>query len=157
MIHHLSVAVKNPQHVANVLAEIMQGAAMPFPPYPDSFVVIAGDEHGTTIEIAPHGMELKPDGPDGAGYADFNRNASNFTATHAAVSVRISEEQIKKIAAREGWRAVTMQRGNFFWVIEFWIENTLLLELLPPEFARGYLQFMSPKNFADAFGLKFAA
>ena len=32
MLHHLSVSVKNPQHVASVLAEVFQGRAMPFPP-----------------------------------------------------------------------------------------------------------------------------
>jgi hypothetical protein len=157
MIHHISIAVKNPKHVADVLAEVFQGVAIPFPAFPDSFVVIAGDEHGTTIEIAPHGMELKPNGSDGAAYPDFNKNASNFTATHAAISVSLSEERIKEIAAREGWRAVTMERGGFFSVVEFWVENTLLLELLPPALAEGYLQFMKPQNLSNVFGLQFSA
>lgn len=32
MIHHLSIAARGPKHSAEVLAEIMGGKAMPFPP-----------------------------------------------------------------------------------------------------------------------------
>lgn len=30
MIHHISISVKNPQHVAEVLAEVLNGQAFPF-------------------------------------------------------------------------------------------------------------------------------
>jgi hypothetical protein len=43
MLHHISIAVKNPHHVAEVLAEIRQGNVIPFPPNPGSYVVLAGD------------------------------------------------------------------------------------------------------------------
>ncbi len=43
MLHHISLGVNNPHHVAEVLAEIMQGNVIPFPPNPGSYVVLAGD------------------------------------------------------------------------------------------------------------------
>jgi hypothetical protein len=36
MINHISIAVDEPQRVANVLAEIWDGMVFPFPPAPDS-------------------------------------------------------------------------------------------------------------------------
>ena len=38
MIHHLSIAARDPKHSADVLAEIMGGKAVPFPPNPGSFL-----------------------------------------------------------------------------------------------------------------------
>jgi hypothetical protein len=34
MINHISIAVHNPEKVANVLAEIWNGFVIPFPPAP---------------------------------------------------------------------------------------------------------------------------
>ncbi|WP_338421982.1 hypothetical protein [Nostoc flagelliforme] len=39
MIHHLSISAENPQHVAQVLAEILQGQATPHPFSPDDHIV----------------------------------------------------------------------------------------------------------------------
>ena len=41
MIHHLSIAARDPKHSAEVLAEIMGGKAVPFPPHPGSFLCFA--------------------------------------------------------------------------------------------------------------------
>ena len=47
MINHISIAVNEPERVANVLAEIWDGMVFPFPPAPDSFFVVANDGKGT--------------------------------------------------------------------------------------------------------------
>src|SRR5262245_66509626 len=62
MIRHISIAVRNPLRVADVLAEILEGQVLPAPPnFPkDSLVVFPGDEHGTLIEVLPYGTELLP-------------------------------------------------------------------------------------------------
>ncbi len=151
MIHHISLPAENPLHVANVFAEIWNGKVAPFPPNPGSYIVIAGDEYGTMIEIYPVGTEMIP----GEGYeqAAFIQNVlySPFTATHAAISVPTSQEQIEKIATREGWRVLRCSRDSFFDVIELWIENKLLIELLPPEIAPQYVAFMQPQNLEKLF------
>jgi hypothetical protein len=154
MIHHISISAKNPQRVAEVLAEILQGYALPFPPFPGAYIVIKDDGNGTAIEVAPEKMELVP-GKTGQGVQPYiNENASGYSATHAAVSVPTSEERIKEIATREGWRVETFEREDVFAVIELWVENQKLIELLPPELAKRYLNFATAKNFADVFGVE---
>lgn len=64
MLHHISIAVENPPHVAKVLAELWQSRALPFPLYPDCYVVFPGDQHGTAIEVYPLGRELVPGNPE---------------------------------------------------------------------------------------------
>jgi len=61
-----------------------------------------------------------------------NPRSSAYSATHAAISTLASEAEIIALANREGWRALRCSRDGFFDVIEFWVENRLLLELLPP-------------------------
>jgi len=56
MIHHLSIAARDPQHVAEVLAELMDGAVTRFTPNPGSWFAHQHDEYGTgskSIRLAP--------------------------------------------------------------------------------------------------------
>ncbi|MBD2463512.1 hypothetical protein H6G89_21135 [Oscillatoria sp. FACHB-1407] len=144
MIHHISIAAHDPQHVAEVLAELFQGTTIPFPSHPGSYVAVALDSHGTMVEVHPLTIKLIP----GVGEEDaqhlHDADSLAYTATHAAISVSMSEEQIQAIATREGWRMKRFNRGGFFDVIEFWLENHMLIELLPPELASNYLAFMEP-------------
>jgi hypothetical protein len=156
MLHHLSIAVHNPEHVASVLAEILKGFVMPFPPNPGSYVALAGDEYGTLIELYPVGTELIPDAWDGQAGFQINQPAAQYTPVHAAISVPISLEEIERIGAREGWRVFPANRDGLFDVIEFWVENRLMLELLTPTIASTYLNIFSPerlKEFAQQFAM----
>lgn len=146
MIHHFSIPAMNPFHVAQVLAELWGGQAVPFPPHPDSYMVLTMDDHGTMIEIYPTGTEMVPGLDQGEVQFSVNPLTSPHSATHAAISVPMSQSQIEAIAAREGWRCVWCDRDGFFEVIELWIENRLLLELLPPAMAARYVSFMQPVN-----------
>ena len=138
MIHHLSIPAKNPLHVATILAELFEGTFTRFGPYQDSYIAWMGDELGSAIEVFPLGTELLPD--PGAGRACFRHNASasDFTATHATVSVHRTQEDILVLARREGWSALALSRGSFR-VIEFWIENRVMLELTTADMTREYL------------------
>ena len=139
MIHHLSIPATNPLHVTSVLVELFGGVLTRFGPYRDSYIAWAGDDYGTAIEVYPVGTEMFPDA--GGGQANFRHNvsASPFVATHAAVSVSRSKEEILSLAQREGWRAIELSRGSFR-VIEFWIENHVMLEVMTEEMAQEYLQ-----------------
>lgn len=145
MLHHISVGVQNPYHVAEVLAEILQGSVIPFPPNPGSYVVLAGDEFGTMLELYPAGTELIPDAWQGQAGFQINPSYSRYTDIHAAISVPVSLEDIERIGAREGWRVAPANRDGLFDVIEFWVENRLMLELLTPQIAPTYLQAFSPQ------------
>jgi hypothetical protein len=66
---------------------------------------------------------------------------------HVLLSVPLEPEQIERIGAREGWRAKTFGRGMqgqepFFHVIEFWLENRLMVEVVSPAMAREYEDFL---------------
>ena len=99
MIFHLSISADNPKHVASILAEIFQGDFAPFPPHPGSYVSFALDEHGTAIEVYPKGTELNPGAQQEQ--LQFIQNGSNskFTATHAAISVPLSQQEIRWVLA----------------------------------------------------------
>lgn len=139
MIHHLSIPARNPLHVAQVLAELFGGALTRFGPYKDSYIAWAGDEHGSAIEVFPVGTELLPDIGDGQANFRHNPAVSGFVTTHAAVSVARTKDEILVLGQREGWRAIELSRGSFD-VIEFWIENRVMLELMTPDMTRAYLQ-----------------
>lgn len=146
MIHHISIPAKDPRHVASVLAELLQGSIMPFPPLEGAYVVMAKDEYGTMIEVYPSGCEIMPgESNDEAGFCR-NAHPYHFSAVHAAISVPMNQAAIEAIAQREGWRVLPCDREGLFNLVEFWVENRLMLELLPPAMAQGYLHTMSPAN-----------
>jgi hypothetical protein len=151
MIHHISISARDPRHVAGVLAEFWQGYAMPFAPFPGAYIVMPGDEHGSAIEISPLGTELAPGMAGEEVQPTRNEDVSPYTATHAALSVSISEERIRELAAREGWRAETFNRGPFS-VVEVWVENRFLIEMLPPSMQGDYLTNLKPEIISAFFG-----
>ena len=138
MIHHLSIPAQDPHHVAKTLVELFNGRLSRFGPYKNSYIAWAGDEHGTAIEVFPAGTELYP----GAGQeqANFKHNpaSSGFVTTHVAISVNRSTDEIVALASREKWRAVELSRGSFD-VVEFWIENRIMLEVMTPQMTKAYL------------------
>jgi hypothetical protein len=139
MIHHISIPATEPLKVAQVLARLLGGDVSRFGPYLGSYIAWARDEAGTAIEVYPVGTEMFPD--TGKGQANFRHNpgSSGFTATHVAISLNRTEDEIKAIAQVEGWRAIRLPRGGFD-VIEFWVENRVMFEILTPEMAADYLR-----------------
>ena len=129
MIHHLSIPAENPEHVATVLAEILDGRATTLMPDTGTWAAWSKDDYGTTVEVFPYGFVMTP-GKDEAPVDMGGEPAKpGYTETHAAISVNLTTEELIAIAEREGWRAIELSRGAFR-VIEFWIENRVMLELL---------------------------
>ena len=156
MLHHISVSVNNPLHVATVMAEIFQGYVIPFPPNPGSYMALAADIYGTAIEFYPNGSEIIPgEHEDQAGF-QLNPQPTQYSAFHAAFSVPISLEEIERIGDREGWRVLFANREGLFDVVEFWVENQLMLELLTPAMAAKYQAMLHPEHLPaliDQFAL----
>ena len=164
MINHISIAVNDPERVANVLAEIWDGMVFPFPPAPNSFFVLANDGKGTAVEISPTGTVLIPgEGlpPDDDPTTDTEPYEAKFVqselkpryvATHLNINTRKSVEEIRAIANREGWRVLVCNRGGgLFQLIEVWVENTFMLEVMTPEQTERYIEITDPKFMAQAF------
>jgi len=107
MIHHVSIPAREPQHVAEVLAELMGGKCFPFGPLEGAFMAASGDAHGTMIEVYPERATLDiPDRDDQVVFGE-NRAPPQNWPFHMLLSVPLQPEQVERIGAREGWRAKT--------------------------------------------------
>jgi hypothetical protein len=166
MINHISIAVNNPEKVAGVLAELWNGMVIPFPPAPGSFMVLANDGKGSGVEITPIDTVLIPgegmppeDSFDAStpteGYeAKFVKSdfAPQYVATHLNISTSLSIKEVKAIGRREGWRTLVCNRGEgLFQLIELWIEDRFMLEVMTPEQTARYVEITSPEFIARAF------
>ena len=108
--------------------------------------VLAGTVSWFTVKHGPSaacqalniGISLLP-GQRGRGYG----------ATHFALSVATDAKKVAEIASRAGWKCFACNRGPFH-VIEVWVENESMVEILPPEFAAEYLAFTRPDKVAAA-------
>jgi hypothetical protein len=147
MIHHLSIAAQDPKHAAGVLAELMGGTAVPFPPNPGSFFALQLDDHGSGVEVYPAGTELQPGGAVGGSFV--KKEARGYGSTHFALSVATDAATVYAIAERAGWQYFDCNRGPFH-VIEVWVENQTMVEVLPPEYAQEYLAFTRPDKVQAA-------
>jgi hypothetical protein len=165
MINHISIAAENPERAANVIAELWNGIVIPFPPAPNSFMVLANDGKGSGVEIIPSGTVLVPgEGfppEDGEGFdietrtetyeAKFVETDSvpQYVATHLNINTHLSIEEIKQIGRREGWRVLVCNRGEgLFQLVELWIEDHFMLEVMTPEQTARYIEITSPEFFA---------
>ena len=164
MIHHVSFSAQNPQHVAEVLAELMHGRCYPFPgAVPDSWMAVSGDECGTMIEVYPADITLEPGQEDDQQVVALrNQLPPRTTPFHFLLSVRSDHGSIMRIGAREGWRTKLYGRGApgqkpFFHVVEFWIENRLMLELAPEDMMDAYMDLFQFPVLDEFFGYKKAA
>lgn len=155
MLFHASIPAQDAAHTATVIAELWGTQALPFPPFPGCYLVFAGDRllgdgRGTAIEIYPAGHVLHA-GPDMV--VAEQGPAAPATETHIAIGTPLDEAAVHAIAAREGWKSLTCQRGPAFQVIEFWVDNRFMIEVLTPPMQADYLAFMTPANWTAAFGV----
>ncbi|MCK5729238.1 MAG: hypothetical protein KAG10_07870 [Methylococcales bacterium] len=148
MIHHYSISVGNTKYVADVLANLLNGTITKFNPHNDSYIIWLGNEYGTAIELFPNGTEMIPDAKNGQANFVINAQHSGFSATHAAISTKRSKEEILDVAKGLAWRALELPRGGFS-VIEFWIENKVMIELLTPNMTKDYL--LATKKFMTEY------
>jgi hypothetical protein len=146
VIHHVSIPAREPQHVAKVLAELMNGKCFPFGALEGAFVAASGDVNGAMFAVYPERTTLNiPDRDDQVAFAE-NPAPPQTWPFAVLLSVPREAEEVKRIGAREGWRARTFGRGTrgrkpFFHVIEFWLENRLLIEVATPAMAQEYLEW----------------
>lgn len=159
MILHVSLPARDPRATAEVFAKLIDGVAMPFPVVDGAWVAIAKDGSGTGVECLPErsahhmgegagdpanpaqGPEVRPwevqIRPDAAGVP-----AGPF---HVALASKLSADEIVALGEAHGWRAVPCERGGVFDLVELWIDNQALVEVLPPGGARRYLDFYNPE------------
>ena len=159
MIHHFSIPALDPIAVARVLAELIGGRAYRFPgPLPGAAMAVSGDRHGTMIEIYPESVVMTPgegDGPVAYRTAPAERAHVGF---HVLLSVPHDRATIERIGAAAGWRTRFFSRAApglppVFHVVEVWVENRVLLEVVPADMIEVYESYMQIGRM-DALNLK---
>lgn len=131
MIAHISIPADDTKLVAEVLADILEGEATPFPPAgPKGWKVWAGDG-SIDLEVVERGALIKQ-GPV-EGYWDKQPALVRHSEAHAAICVNRPEAEVIAIARRAGWTARHCERGGgFFSLAEVWVEESFLIEFLDP-------------------------
>jgi hypothetical protein len=140
MIFHISIAAKDPKRVASVIAELWRGEAMEFLPAGNgSWIALAPDERNTAIEVYPLGKLLSFRTPSSMA-ADPDPTGAGLSATHVALATHMSSDEVFAIGEREGWFTRPMYRKMGFRVIELWVEDRVMLEVLTPDMQAEYLE-----------------
>ncbi|MEO1017928.1 MAG: hypothetical protein AAFY56_09565 [Pseudomonadota bacterium] len=147
---HVSINARAPERVALVVAELMGGRAMPFPPFPDSWIAFAARDDGSAIEVYPTTHVLQP-GPNQIACIE-QAPADTPTFVHAAIASPMPADEILRCAEAQDWLARRCDRGPFE-CIEVWLENRLLVEVLDPAMQADYHRGMTMANWARMFGM----
>ncbi len=150
MIHHISISANDPYRVARALAAFWRSEVLPFPMYEASYIVFSGDGEGSCVEVYPAQRVLQPATPELPALVEGPVGV--HSGFHAALSVPVDEAAIAAVCAEQGWLCRRGSRGGFFHVVEVWVENHTLLELLTPEMAAEYRAFASIENWKRIFG-----
>jgi hypothetical protein len=138
MIFHASIATRRPETVARAVAELWGGEALPFPPCDGAWIAFAGDDRGSGLECLPRDTVMRPgEAGEGASFT-ANQALTDHAPFHLAVATPLSEAEVHALARREGWRSERCSRGGMFDVIEVWLENALLIEVLTADMQAQY-------------------
>lgn len=151
MIHHASFNARDPQKVARALAGMLDATAIraPVPPFPEgSWFVCYGDEAGSFLEILPWGSVLDPDTRFGIG---FDQDMRPRAGSHVLLRTPHSRDEIRDAADRMGWRCEFVD-ARLFEVVKVWIENSVLIEFLPPEFVPSYVSTFGTQGIGTLDG-----
>lgn len=166
MIAHVSIPSRDPRATSRLLAALIGGESFDFPVVPGATIAVAGDGSGLAIEVYPDGMahhpgtgevdtSVAPSGPQTLPWEDQiypDVPQLRASAFHLALSSPLTDAQILQLAHDAGFRALKCERGGVFGLVEVWLDNTILVEVLSePELAR-YRSFMNPAGCAAMFG-----
>jgi hypothetical protein len=143
VLNHASIPADNPERVARAIAQIWKSDHYPFV-YPNSYIVIADDGRGTQIEVTQRGNEQVPAALEVG--LRVNPVPSPYSEVHLNIVTSLSEQEVLSIGEREAWIARICDR-EFFKLIELWLENRFLLEVITENEARRYVQFTQSRNW----------
>lgn len=148
MIFHFSISADDPKRTATMLAELWRGEALPFPQLGrGSWIAHAGDDRRSSIEVYPRDVALYP----AERFGDLRPEpVSRYVPFHAAVATPLSIEEVEEIGRRYGCNTRVCQRGPWFRVIEYWVDNCLMLEMLTPEMQEEYQDNVTIENWHGA-------
>jgi len=138
MILHASVVADEPRKTAETIARLLGGIALPLGPGEGTWSAIGPDPIGSMISVLERG-------------AEFHRTESHVetrmgervrhSAYHMLLDTALPEAEVLKLAQESGCHALRAKHGAFD-VIEFWVDDCLLIELVTPEMGRDYRELI---------------
>lgn len=150
MIYHTSIAAADPENVAKVVAEIWGGEYLPFLPLQNgSWMAVASDDRNTALEVYPDNCILDYEDPKVV-VPNPHSSSANKIETHIAIGTVLSEKEIFAIGEREGWFTQKLHRKMGFDVVELWVENRVMLEILTKDMQADYLETTTTPRWLGA-------
>lgn len=149
MIAHFSIPARHPEVAARVLAEIMDAVVLPFPPVAGGWMVVCRDGSGTGLEVVPETTAILRGEEEGEAsvFGFSSARVRHDGAIHIALTTQLSVEDIIALGEEQGWRAVHCDRGPFD-LVELWVDNRIMVEILHPEGTARYLAASTPEALA---------
>jgi hypothetical protein len=152
MIAHVSMPADDCAHVAKLLAEMMHGGAFRFPPGGPNAWNAWSKKNDFQIVVTPRG-HFMVEGPGELEWTSHGSSGERASETHFAIAVERPAVEIVDMARAAGWHARICNRGGFFDLVEVWVENAYLVEVLDPTQLSDYQRAMTVENWKRAFGL----
>jgi hypothetical protein len=149
MIYHTAIPANDPQSAAVALARILGGEAMPFPVVPGSWIAWSADGV-TELEVVPrgHGFARAEQGKEPRWVG--SHGGLFASGWHVAVGTQVDAREVLKIAHEAGWPAQICDRAGFFDIVEVWVDDCGLVEVLDPEMQARYRAAFSPETWRAA-------
>lgn len=132
MLLDASIPARHPAAVAGFIAELWGTEAVPLPPVPGRFVALAADGTGAGLEVHPIGLAQVR---TWQGTVTAALPGSAAAATRLAIGTALDEAEVHLAAGMRGWQSRPAERhadGRCWAVIEVWVEERLLVEVLTP-------------------------
>jgi len=167
MIAHFSIPSRTPKETAMFFASVIDGLVYDFGPVvPGAAIAVAKDGSGVAVEVYPIDVahhpgkgevdpSVKAEGPSTLPWEDQihpDHVQSRPSGFHIAMATKLAESKVIELAKANGWRTLACERAGVFGVVEVWIDNNLLVEVLVPAQAARYQSFMNVEGVAAMFG-----
>lgn len=134
MILHASIVADEPRATAETLAKLFGGIALPVGPGEGTWTAVGPDPIGSMISVLARGSEFHRT----EGHVETRNGAPvRHSAFHLLIETPLSEPEVLDLAKERGCQAFRTEHGAFQ-VIEFWIDDCLLIEVATPELGQAY-------------------
>lgn len=153
MIAHVSMPADDCEVVARFLAGVMHGGSLRFPPGGPNAWNCWSKDNAFQIVVTPRGSVMVPGPTEQAWVKRSPSGGDRACESHFAIAVPTSAADVLARARARGWLARLCNRGGMFDVVEVWIENAYLVEILDPTQLADYERTMTVEGFAKTFGL----
>jgi hypothetical protein len=153
MIAHVSMPADDCAHVARVLAEMLGGGALRFPPGGPNAWNCWSRTNDFQIVVTPRGQVMVEGPKEQIWVSRDTVGNARACESHFAMAAERSADEIVALAQAAGWHARICNRGGMFDVVEVWVEGCYLVEVLDPVQLSDYRRSMTTENWKRAFAL----